>query len=170
MSLTWRWVKHDYIDEGSGLRRQHANFLFNAYFKSDTWQIVMTVSVLGLSRLSPQVHCPLSTRPIPLNSLGLRQVKPSNRSRGTLLGSSWHMRNLNHWAMTDSAVKKWAQATFNTHPCADGAYVVEMWAVNNPTGSLGALVLNKTGAVRKLVTNITCSLPSTLPHNQTKAL
>lgn len=78
-----------------------------------------------------------------------------------LLGSSCHLRNWNHWAMSDSAARKSARTTFNNHANPERVHAFEMWAVNNPTGSLSVLVLNKTGAVRQLV--VTNSTPAHCP-------
>lgn len=74
LSLIWRRVKHNCIDVGSILQRQHALF------------VEMRILFLGCSWLSPQVHCPLSSGPASLNSLGSRQVAPSNISSGTIAG------------------------------------------------------------------------------------
>lgn len=61
----------------------------------------------------------------------------------------------------DSAARKPAQMTFNNHANPERAHAFEMGAVNNPTGSLSVLVLNKTGAVSQLV--VTNSTPARCP-------
>lgn len=63
--------------------------------------------------------------------------------------------------MSDSAARKSARTTFNNHANPESIHAFETWAVNNPTGSLSVLVLNKTGAVRQLV--VTNSEPSHCP-------